>query len=120
MSEIAARLGEVRGLPGLDRAAALPQALAEIYTMHSFALLSNLNFLLKIAEFFADFLKQYFADLPEFFAEFLRNFDQIFSEFFQNAATFRSFPKPSEAFWRESGIGTSSGGRCMRPDAQPF
>ena len=30
-----------------------------------------------------------------------------------------SFPKLSEALWRDSGIGTSSGGRCMRPDA-PF
>ena len=44
------------------------KALAEIYTMHSFAPFSNLNFSLKIAEIFAEFL-QTVANLilPEFF-----------------------------------------------------
>ena len=60
-----------------------------------------------------------FAKFCQNFAEFLLNFDQIFSGFCQNATTFRSFPKPSEAFTPHQGIGTSSVGRCMRPDA-PF
>ena len=38
----------------------------------------------------------HFGKIPKKFGlKILRNFDQIFSGFFQNAATFRSFPKPS-------------------------
>ena len=37
----------------------------------------------------------------------------------QLSGAFRSLPKPFEAFTLHQGISTSSGGRCMRPDA-PF
>ena len=35
------------------------KALAEIYSMHSFAPFSNLNFFVKIVEMFADFLQKF-------------------------------------------------------------
>ena len=42
------------------------KALAEIYTMHSFAPFSNLNFFVKNAESFADFLNRILQNLPDF------------------------------------------------------
>ena len=42
------------------------KALAEIYTMHSFALFSNLNFFVKNAESFADFFNRILQNLPDF------------------------------------------------------
>ena len=49
-----------------------------------------------------------------FFAKFKPN---LFSGFFQNAATFQSLPEVPR---RYQGIGTSSGGGCMRPDVSFF
>ena len=54
-------------------------------------------------------------DFCQNFAVFLLSYDQNFSGFLQNAATFRSFPKPSEAFTPHQGIGTSSAGVCIWP-----
>ena len=56
------------------------------------------------------------TEVRQNFSDLFLNFDQIFSGFFQNAATFRIFPVH---FTPHQLIGTSSGGRCMRPDA-PF
>ena len=42
------------------------KALAEIYTMHSFAPFWNLNFFVKNAESFADFLNRILQNLPDF------------------------------------------------------
>ena len=42
------------------------KALAEIYTMHSFAPFSDLNFFVKNAESFADFLNRILQNLPDF------------------------------------------------------
>ena len=42
------------------------KALAEIYTMHFFAPFSNLNFFVKNAESFADFLTRILQNLPDF------------------------------------------------------
>ena len=71
-----------------------------------------LNCLLIFNKIFANF-----ASIVLIF--FFAKFDQNFSGFFHNAARFRSVPKRSEAFTPHQGIGTSSGGGCMRPDA-PF
>ena len=54
------------------------KALAEIYTMLSFALFSNLNFFVKIAEFFADFYKMlqnllHLGKIPKTFSKILQN-----------------------------------------------
>ena len=80
------------------------KALAEIYTMHSFAPFSNLNFFVKNAESFADFLNRILQNLPDFcwiFAEsrsilskFFRDFPKIqhFSESFRKMLQNRNFP----------------------------
>ena len=85
--------------------------------MHSFAPFSW-NFSLKIAEHFPVFLQKItnFARIL-MNVQCLLNLDQNCSEFFQNATTFRSFPKPSEAFTPHQRIGTSSVGCRMCPDA---
>ena len=61
-------------------------------------------------------------NVPNYY-RILQNFDQHVSGFFENAPTFRSFHGAFRslhaAFTPHSGIGTSSAGRCMRPDA-PF
>ena len=66
------------------------KALAEIYTMHSFAPLSNLKISVKKSLNFLLFFPKNFANLPEF-GQNLLNFRQIstfFSGFLQNAAFF--------------------------------
>ena len=56
------------------------KALAEIYTMHSFAPISNLIFLVKILRNF----RQFFT----FFAIFFRNFARFFRIFAKNLPEF--------------------------------
>ena len=57
------------------------KALAEIYTMHSFAPVSNINFCLKTAELFAIFC-QNFLDLPIFVFCFFRT-SEVWKCFFE-------------------------------------
>ena len=57
------------------------KGLAEIYTMHSFAPLSNLIFFFKIAEFFADFFTKNLQIIFQNIADFLLNFDHFFRDF---------------------------------------
>ena len=69
------------------------KALAEIYTMHSFAPFSNRKIFVKncwkkFAVFFANFCK--ICQILPNFAKFRRNFGQMFSGFFQNAAFFEN------------------------------
>ena len=63
------------------------EALAEIYTMHSFAPFSNLKIFVKNCWNFCCFFSKNSQILPEFCWIFAK-FDQIFSGFFQNAAFF--------------------------------
>jgi len=58
------------------------KALAEIYTMHSFAPFSNLNFFVKLLRIFRQFFHiccYFFND----FARFFRNFAKILPEFLE-------------------------------------
>ena len=58
------------------------KALAEIYTMHSFAPFSNLKFFVKICWMFCwFFIKNLKNIIRQNFAEFLLNFDQLFRDF---------------------------------------
>ena len=86
------------------------KALAEIYTMHSFAPFYNLNFFVKILHYFILFLPKKSQNFQNFATcKFLLNFDEIFSGFLR---TFRSLPEVPR---RYSGIGTNAAGRCIWP-----
>ena len=68
------------------------------------------------------FLSTKLPDFKNANRNFVENFDEIFSGFLR---TFRSLPEVHEGGTKEvlrrySRIGTSSGGRCMRPDAPLF
>ena len=94
------------------------KALAEIYTMHSFAPFWISIITSKFARKKCNFnLATFSQNLPEV-SQISAKFDEI-SNFLRILRTFRSLEVP-EVPRRYSGIGTSSGGRCIRPDEPPL
>merc|ERR1712182_95279 len=73
------------------------KALAEIYTMHSFAPFSNLNFFVKNRYFFCECINEYSLiqsqtlRILHFFCEFLMNFFRISRQIPENSDVCRFF-----------------------------